>query len=675
MTRQDRFGLAAVLIATLSAAPAGGMLRTVAVQNWVEGPIVNPEDAGRESGFDVAAGVTELADTQAPAVFDAVDAGDWQAVIRLLETLDQGEQTTLIRDNSGMLRPLSTLKAQVMADLPPEGRRTFRMMYRPVAVKMLADAQGIADPAQQSLALAEVVERYGLCAAASEAAQQLGDLHFEGGRFNESARYYAFASEHPVGDPDDAQLIAKRLHAFARSGDWAGFDTLADYARFRRGGASVRVGGETVTVNALIDVLGTDRANGPAIPQHVGRPLGFPRGAYPSAEIQVLSPSIWKIVQHSMMNQRVAPSADELTRPVALMADGRLYTLALGQLTAHAPETGEPLWAAGNAEESARQVSNWSNQLALSGIHQSLSLQGDTLLATAHDPQQMDMARLYAYDKATGDLRWSSQQVAELMQVGFLGEPATRGRTTYAVTKERNGNRLVLYALDLDDGSPQWSVQLGEAKPDPNWRQVIGLSPCVAVGERYIFVLTNNGALIAVDPVRQEVAWAMSYGILPASNPNTGQVSSVNPGGIAVQDGVVYSKDGRDDRLVAIRASDAVVQWTTQVDAGSTLVHSDRRHAYLLGDELVAYDLATGERVWWTSHHGRAGRAPAFTADYALIAGPHRMCRIDLTTGKVDGYREDIPAGSGGSEVIQLDRGIAVVGSTGLLIYDTQNDD
>ncbi len=675
MPRRDRLGLAVVLITALSVAPVVGREIQVVGGGFVAGPIVNPADAGRESGFDVAAGVTELGDTQAPAVFEAVEAGDWQTVIRLLETLGEGEQAVLIRDSSGMLRPLSTLKAQVLADLPAEGRRTFRMMYRPVAAKLLADAQIIADPGEQTLALAEVVERYGLCAAAADAAQQLGDLHFEGGRFNESVRYYTFASSHADGDPDDPQLIAKRLHALARAGDWAGFDTLADYARFRRGGASVRIGGETVTVNALIDALGGDRAAGPAVPQQADRPLGFPRGDYPSIEIQTLDPSVWQIVQQSMMNQRVALSADDMTRPVALAADGRLYTLALGQLTAHAPDTGEPLWSVGNAEESARQVANWAHQLAMSGIHQSLSVEGDTLLAIAHDPQQMDMARLSAYDKASGAVRWSTQQIAELMQVGFLGQTATRSRTTYAVGKDRNGNRLTLYALGLDDGAVEWSVPLGEAKPDPNWRQVIGLNPSIAVGERYVFVLTNNGALIAVDPVRREVAWAMCYGILPASNPNTGQVNSVSPGGVAVQDGVVFSKDGRDDRLIAIRAGDAVVQWTVQVDPGATLVHCDSRHAYLLGEELVAYDLTTGERVWWTAHHGRAGRAPVFTADHALIAGPHRMCRIDLTTGKVDGYREDVPTGSRGSEVIRLGRGIAVVGGDRLTIYDTPPDE
>ena len=130
-----------------------------------------------------------------------------------------------------------------------------------------------------------------------------------------------------------------------------------------------------------------------------------------------------------------------------------------------------------------------------------------------------------------------------------------------------------------------------------------------------------------------------------------------------------------DNQLIALRESDTVRMWSAKIDPGATLVHTDSRHAYLLGDELVAIDLASGERAWWTSHHGSAGIAPAFTATHALIAGPRRTCRIDLATGKVDGYREDIPAGASGSPVILFNDGVAVVGPTGVRIYETDADD
>jgi hypothetical protein len=71
-------------------------------------------------------------------------------------------------------------------------------------------------------------------------------------------------------------------------------------------------------------------------------------------------------------------------------------------------------------------------------------------------------------------------------------------------------------------------------------------------------------------------------------------------------------------------------------------VHLDNEHIYVQGSELVALNRRTGERVWWTEHAGKTAGAPVFTDDACLIQGDLRLCRVNLRTGKLTHYREDI---------------------------------
>lgn len=646
------------------------------VNDWGQPFPGEGSDSMRADGFAVQAEVAELGDTQVPALFQAMQEEDWLAAIRLLETLGEDQSEVLIRDATGMLRPLSTLKVQVLAELPAEGRRTFRTMYAAASAKLLDEAMSAEDPAAQLALLTALVEDYALCEAAMHAADRLGDLHFERGHFGEAAQAYAFEAEHIDGDPDDPRLLAKRLHALARGGDWAGFDDLADYARFRRGDATVRLGGEDLTLDAVADKLASGRPEDGAAPVLGPATIAFPRGAYPSAQVTLLEERTIGQLQQAMSNRGVMVNAADLARPVVVAADGRAYAMALGQVTTLGPDTHETVWTQGNADEMAQRIVQQPHQLT-QGYYQSLSVHDDVLVTTAHDPGRLDLARLQVLDKATGEVVWDTQtNGGAFTNQSYIGEPVARDGLLYTVAQDRRGgNELSLVVFSLRDGEVRWSVPLGRPAHDPNWGQPVDLAPRLAVGERYCMVLTNNGALIAIDPIRREVAWATSYGVLPSGRMRGMMGQSGAPGGVAVRSGVVYSKDTRDDRLVAIRERDAVWLWSADVDPRATLVHTDARHAYVLGDELVAYDLETGERVWWTSHHGDSGRAPSFTDTHALIAGPDRMCRIDLTTGKVDGYREDIPAGSTGSPTVLLRGGVAVIGPTGLTIYATEAAD
>ncbi len=190
------------------------------------------------------------------------------------------------------------------------------------------------------------------------------------------------------------------------------------------------------------------------------------------------------------------------------------------------------------------------------------------------------------------------------------------------------------------------------------------------MGQGYLFVQTNNGSLIAIVPNSFTIAWAFSQRIRPSSMGmgNVRRRGQFNPGSIAsytgtvvARDGLIFAKDTRCNSVQAFREYDASPVWSARTDNDSTIIHLDDRHVYVLGDELVAHDRLTGERVWWTPHHGVDAGKPVFTDNACIIAGSQRICRIDLTTGKLTDYSDDMPGTAD----------LAVIGNN--LIHATDN--
>ena len=187
------------------------------------------------------------------------------------------------------------------------------------------------------------------------------------------------------------------------------------------------------------------------------------------------------------------------------------------------------------------------------------------------------------------------------------------------------------------------------------------------MGQSHLMVQTNNGALIAVDLKDMSIAWAFTQkirqsgmGMMRRHGMTVQDAIAQHTGDVVAADGLVVAKDTRTNQVVALREYDAAMLWTAQSDADATIVHHDDAHIYVLGKELVALNRQTGERVWWTPHAGEQSGTPVFTDNACLIAGSQRLCRIDLTTGKLTQYREDLTSPAAmhvvGNRLISVDQ-------------------
>ena len=618
---------------------------------WGRGPFVPPvQNAPTEQtqdGFSVSASGTAIQDTPAGKAIELIEEGKWVEAIQAIESLgDTGNK--LVLDERGVLRPLSAMKSTLIASMPEEGRRTFVKLNDPAANTTLAEAMETGGLDERARAFKSIVDGYALCDAAATAAEHLGDIRFEQGRFNEAATYYRFAAKHPSAAPDDPALIARRLTALSRAGQWAAFDELAEYARFRHPQTTVEVAGEEVGLAAFINGLVAVRGGGPDQPNDpTPNRLALPDDAEVEYDRWLINEDQLKLLRQYAMNQNLGGIIDQTIAPVVAVDHDRLFTLGLGSVARLDPETGTELWRTGDADATVQTLSQRMHNLML-GYHQSLVVHRDTLLAALPGKNNDMNMYLHAMDPETGEVRWSLYDLLRNNNETIVGEPLVIDDRVYFVSY-RSTQDLTLRVVQLDSGSEVGKLALGRASKGSRMSAPAELSPRLTMGQSHLLVQTNNGALIAVNPDTLSIAWAYTQKIRPSGMQMMRRRGMMvlnaitqHTGEVIAKDGLVIAKDTRTNQVVALREYDAAMVWYADSDADSTIVHHDSKHIYVLGEELVALDRKTGERVWWTPHHGERSGQPVFTEDACLIAGNERLCRIDLRTGKLIQYREDL---------------------------------
>lgn len=600
-----------------------------------------------QDGFVVSASGVALEDTPAGKALQLIEQGQWVKAIQAIESLSDSDQG-LVVDQRGVLRPLSAMKSALIASMPEEGRRTFCKLNDPAANAKLKQAQTTADLQAQADAYKAIVDDYALCDAAAQAALRMGDIRFEQGRFNEAAAYYGFAAQHPATTADDPALMARRLTALSRAQQWKTFDKLAEYARFRHADTKITIAGRAAPLQSFITQLVESRGevtiDRPAAESHK---LALPKTTEFEYKRPLIDEQQLKLLRQLAMNNNLGSIIDQAIAPVVATDGERLFTLALGEVARLNPETGTALWQFGDSDQAVKAIQSRMHYLA-SGYHQSLTIHGDTLLASIPDKQNVTRAHLFALDAKTGKEKWNLRDILRNNNESVVGQPLVIDELLY-LTTYNSSQALKLRVINLADGTEVSQLALGKASKGAHMNAPAELSPRLTMGQSHLLVQTNNGAMIAINPSTMKIAWAYSQKIRPSGvammrrhGYAVADALARHTGDVVAIDGMVVTKDTRTNRVVAFREYDAAMIWEAEADSDSTIVHHDEQHIYVLGKELVALDRSTGQRVWWTPHPGEKSGQPVFTRDACLIAGNTRFCRIDLATGKLTHYREDL---------------------------------
>ena len=150
--------------------------------------------------------------------------GAWERALKALYTIPEEQALRFVDGEDGFIIPVARKRRAVLAGLSPEGQAAYRLFYDAEAKKLLDEAEG---PAELKT-LERIYSAYFLTSVGDNAADRLGDLYFEQGRFDRAADcWLAVLRERPDTDLSPALLTVKAALALARAGRRSEFERSA----------------------------------------------------------------------------------------------------------------------------------------------------------------------------------------------------------------------------------------------------------------------------------------------------------------------------------------------------------------------------------------------------------------------------------------------------------------
>ena len=140
--------------------------------------------------------------------------GAWERALKSLYTIPEDQTGRFVDGQNGYIIPVAKKRRAVLAELPPEGLATYRLFYDDPAKKLIEQAEG---PTELKT-LERIFSAYFLTSVGDNAADRLGDLYFEMGRFDRAADcWLAVLREHPDSDLSPALISVKAALALYRA--------------------------------------------------------------------------------------------------------------------------------------------------------------------------------------------------------------------------------------------------------------------------------------------------------------------------------------------------------------------------------------------------------------------------------------------------------------------------
>jgi outer membrane protein assembly factor BamB len=601
-----------------------------------------------------------------------------------------------------------------LARWPVEGLNVYRSRYETTAASMLEQAKW-----QDFSSLHRIFSIYFVTDSAKQAGIRLVDMYFESGEFPAAAwlgdrllkwhpnlfserpavLYRTGLAYHLAGDSQNASRILKELkeHHGQATGVIRGVDVHLAESLEKAFDAPPPVSTAMIADSWPTFGGSPDRAR---ISSAAGRP-----GAK-LFSIDLVKPGRMRNFNPDQL--RELEQTDQAHRDSGMMLgvfpsldNGELFFQDNARVYAVSLESGVPLpgWAAtyGGQRPGQYSINAWplprnqqltvtltdNSVLAIMGLNDPLALQ-----MGAAGIRGESETRLVCLDRQTGKENWAvttKQLGATLKNVRFTGSPLVVGENVYVVGRGGQGMQFedcYVICLSLTTGQPQWNCYIASANTgNQMWGgQSITFASTshLAYSSGRLYILTNLGALAAVDAYSGAIQWLNIY---PRDIPNefeggpiglprrnmatsTGDARPWSQNPVMVQGGKVFvlpsdSKyilvydaangieaqrirltDLRNcDTLLAVNGSDMIVSGESMSggQAIGLLYHFDwvKYRPGSINDRES--DLSVLH--WWRDFPTPISGRGFVTSDSIFIPTTERLYRVGMHTGKVEeGY-------------------------------------
>lgn len=633
-----------------------------------------PGGSGEDSGTDIGFALPRIDQEMEDTLVDLrryLENEAWDQALGQLQTLLDADPAQLVPVGNGMHSTMSDLVWRVSLNLPAQGQRGFRLFFEPQARRALEQARQKTDMAKRRTLIEQVHVAYFITDAGRDATSELAELAFMGGKFERAAELWMrLVVHHDADDRQTAQWLAQSAIALAMAGQRSAFDRVCD--RLEVLGGSITLAGEPVDVSDLITSLRKQIDQQPTTALSITAAVTDDNANFVSeADLQAITGADqihwrfeWvsqeqrdKIIQ-TIRNYWGYRYGTEESMPAWAVEEDRLFGQWLGVVFAIDLQTGKLLWT---TDSFRYLVDNYRNIIRYPrNVKQyTVTAHDGQLLVTSVDPKKARSSSgkftMTSLDPTNGKQLWSwDDDVDELKTHQPMSKPIPWGEQML-VTATSQIPTVELVCFDPKTGQANWTVELGEFDhPNDQRRSSYRSNPrlpfsTVKVRNGVAYVLTNNGALLAVDLQRQRINWAWRYDP-PA---NTGQpinysynyrhmsISPV-PGRMYFRGDQLIFKENDSRQVQAIDLVSRRPLWVRPIDREADLVGVDSQSAYLLDDHLMALDLQSRDLRWASRLPDTAAtRQSVQNAKAIALLTSRGIATIDKTTGRQIGL--DLP--------------------------------
>ena len=189
------------------------------------------------------------ASSETKEAFDDFDRfarrGAWERATKALYAIPEAQATRFVDGPDGFIIPVARKRRAVLSGLSPEGQAAYRLFYDAEAKKLLDQAEGLAE----MLTLEKLYSAYFFTSVGDKAADRLGDLYFEQGRFDRAADcWLAVLRERTDSDLSPSLMAVKAALGLARAGRRAEIEALRGELADRFADELVTIGGRKAKV-------------------------------------------------------------------------------------------------------------------------------------------------------------------------------------------------------------------------------------------------------------------------------------------------------------------------------------------------------------------------------------------------------------------------------------------
>lgn len=662
-----------------------------AAQGWAQAP--KPDDDPNVVSNDQTTRPLQMpaASNEAKEAFEDFERfrrrGAWERATKALDAIPDAQLGRFVDGKDGFIIPVRRKRADVLAGLAPDGLAAYRLFHDAEAKKLLDEAEG----ATEQATLEKVATTFFQTASGDNAADRLGDLYFEAGRFDRAAEcWQAIRRDRPDSELSPALLGVKAALALHRAGRPGPAQALRRELTDRHGGEVVAVGGRSAPVREHLDrLLGPASAVQaapaamPAAPSGSipDRPL-LARGAAPA----------WQVRFGASITAGMTPAeavqwhdnALSVTVPAVAVAGTLAYANYLGYVFAVDLETGKLRWR--SAPFHNLDVVAMAEQAAMADPTRFAVAASDrfvwSLGRDLKDANYQAVSSLTCRRAENGEVVWRSGDSADLGQLDLVGLPVLSADALLIAGKSSGGYsyngmdsqpRQYVLALRPHDGKLLWKAEVAAFRESQRYyyynMRDQAPQPRIAVHAGSVYVDTHQGVMVKLDAKTGAVEWGYGYPTEPMEGQSRilfvrAQAQDPAPVGappIAAGDALLV-KGAKSDRIAVIDPDALAIRWQRTIAKSARPLALDDGTILLGGPDLGALDRKDRSLRWTLPlpPGSNAGRT-LVAADGLWQFTTRGIFEVDPATGAVRRIlRVDDDGGSGG-DLILTDRWLLAV--------------